>query len=300
MSTAARFRAAKAPACPPLPTWEAAVSKWQRERAAREAETKRRESVHLSFAEPWLRGRLLDTIKRADLEALRDAKLDQGAGARTANYLVQTVTAILRAAVRWEWIDRAPKLEAMPEGPPRGAMLTYAQATSLLSALPPHLSRLAEFCLETGLRQGNAKRLQWRQVQLDSNRLSFSAGEMKNGMPLLVPLTDRAREILASCSGDHLRWVFTYAGQPIAQPTNTAWYQAIRRTGLTGVRFHDLRHTWASWHMSGGTDALILQKLGGWKTVAMVARYTHLDDRAAQTAVALFGARRRRTSRSGR
>lgn len=274
-------------------TWDEAVAKWQRERGDRSAESIRRENALLRFAAPHLTGRALDTIRRADLESIRDAKLAAGASPRTANYLAQSITAILRAAVRWEWIARAPQLEALRNPPPREVFLSDEQASELLSSLPGHLSDLAEFCLETGLRQGNAKRLEWRQVDFGRNRVTLSAGEMKNRSPLMVPLTPRAAAMLLRLRGRHPRFVFTYKGRPIQQPTNTAWYAALERLGLAGVRFHDLRHTWASWHMEAGTDALILQKLGGWKTAQMVSRYTHLADSAAQAAVAQFGRRGR-------
>lgn len=286
MDEQGQFRATDAPK-----TWDDAVVKWQKERRTRAAESVRRENALLRFAWPFLAGRPLDSIRRADLEAIRDAKLEQGRSARTANYLTQTVTSILRAAVRWEWISRAPHLEAMPGALPREVFLSDQQAQALLSTLPAHLSRLAEFCLETGLRQGNAKRLEWRHVDRRRNRIAFAAGEMKNRSPLLVPLTQRACDLLDECAGQHRRFVFTYRSQPIKQPTNTAWYAGLQRLGLGGVRFHDLRHTWASWHMGEGTDALVLQKLGGWKTAQMVSRYAHLSDQAAQSAVARFGAR---------
>lgn len=271
--------------------WEKAVSKWQREKFWRTSETIRRENALLSWAAPYLNGRELVTIGRADLEMLRDKKLSSGASARTANYLAQVVGGILRAAVRWEWIDRAPKIERVPEGPGREVFLSRGDAAKLLTALPVHLRRLAQFSLETGLRQGNARLLEWRHVQADKNRLYLPGQTTKNRSPLVVPLTASARKILRECKGDHPRFVFTYGGKPMLQPRNSAWYRTLRHLGMSGVRWHDMRHTWASWHISAGTDSLVLQKLGGWKTAAMVARYAHLDDRAAQLAVRRFSTR---------
>jgi len=46
--------------------------------------------------------------------------------------------------------------------------------------------------------------------------------------------------------------------------------------GLPTLRFHDLRHTWASWHVQAGTPLPVLQALGGWASLAMVQRYAHL------------------------
>lgn len=49
-----------------------------------------------------------------------------------------------------------------------------------------------------------------------------------------------------------------------------------RRVGLDDLRFHDLRHTWASWHVQAGTPLPVLQQLGGWASNQMVLRYAHL------------------------
>jgi hypothetical protein len=46
--------------------------------------------------------------------------------------------------------------------------------------------------------------------------------------------------------------------------------------GLPALRWHDLRHTWATWHAQAGTPAIVLQALGGWKDARMVRTYTHL------------------------
>lgn len=48
------------------------------------------------------------------------------------------------------------------------------------------------------------------------------------------------------------------------------------RAGIENFRWHDLRHTWASWHVQSGTPLNVLQELGGWESVEMVQRYAHL------------------------
>ena len=63
-------------------------------------------------------------------------------------------------------------------------------------------------------------------------------------------------------------------GQPIRyELTNTAWQNAVAKAGLGDLRFHDLRHTWASWHRQSGTSVDELKELGGWKSRSMVDRY---------------------------
>ena len=74
--------------------------------------------------------------------------------------------------------------------------------------------------------------------------------------------------------GKHLRYCFSYQGQPLrADVTNTAWHSALAKAGIEDFRFHDLRHTWASWHRQAGTSCDELKDLGGWKSRIMVDRY---------------------------
>jgi integrase len=54
------------------------------------------------------------------------------------------------------------------------------------------------------------------------------------------------------------------------------WRDAVKRAGLEDFRWHDLRHTWASWHVQQGTPLHVLQELCGWETAEMVRRYAHL------------------------
>lgn len=75
---------------------------------------------------------------------------------------------------------------------------------------------------------------------------------------------------------------FVFRGNPIKwELTNSAWHTAIAKASISDFRFHDLCHTWASWHRQAGTSCDELKELGGWKLREMVDRYakyatTHL------------------------
>jgi integrase len=63
-----------------------------------------------------------------------------------------------------------------------------------------------------------------------------------------------------------------------------AFAGACRRAGIKQFTPHDCRHTWATWHYAQNRDLLALQKLGGWKSLAMVTRYAHVNvDELAHT-----------------
>ena len=65
-------------------------------------------------------------------------------------------------------------------------------------------------------------------------------------------------------------------------PDNGTWKSLIKSAGIEDFRFHDLRHTWASWHIQNGTSLQELMELGGWSSFKMVLRYAHLDSTKLQ------------------
>jgi integrase len=80
--------------------------------------------------------------------------------------------------------------------------------------------------------------------------------------------------------GKHLTRVFVDAeGAPLEDWTSAArsgWESGCKRAGIKEFRWHDLRHSWASWHVQRGTPLYALKELGGWATLEMVNRYAHL------------------------
>ena len=114
--------------------------------------------------------------------------------------------------------------------------------------------------------------------------------ETKAGNAIGVPLNETACQILRKQQGLHKRWVFvhtrpayrsdgtkTAAVRKMRTDSNKAWKGALKRAGISNFRFHDLRHTWASWLVQSGVSLLALKEMGGWETLEMVQRYAHLS-----------------------
>jgi integrase len=133
------------------------------------------------------------------------------------------------------------------------------------------------FALATGLRQGNIKGLTWEQVDMPRRIIMLEHGETKNDDALGVPLNDLAISVLERRRGEQCAHVFTYRGRPIHQVNTKAWQNALRRAGISNFRWHDLRHTWASWLRQNDVPTWVLQELGGWKSEVMVRRYAHMS-----------------------
>jgi integrase len=83
--------------------------------------------------------------------------------------------------------------------------------------------------------------------------------------------------VLREQLGQHKTHVFSYKGKPIHQVSTKAWYNGLEKAGIENFRWHDLRHTWASWHVQNGTPLHVLQELGGWESALMVRKYAHFS-----------------------
>ena len=172
-------------------------------------------------------------------------------------------------------MDPIPDLEYRK--PPAGRLrwLTPKEWRALRGELPKHLRDMAEFSLLTGLRQRNVTHLEWSQVDLKRRTAWIHADQAKGRQPIGVPLSSAAWAVLRRRRGESERWVFPYEGRALKQ-IKGAWKKALQRAGLSGVTWHTLRHTWASWHAMKGTPIVALKELGGWRTLSMVQRYAHL------------------------
>ncbi|MCP5345368.1 MAG: site-specific integrase [Gammaproteobacteria bacterium] len=258
----------------PRRTWKEAAVRWYRE-------TSRKSVVndlgHIQWLDPYLGHLFLDEITREVIDQITETKVNTGVKPATVNRLLELVRVILNTAVKqWEWIDRAPHIRMLKDPARRIRWLTREEVRTLLSNLPPHTQALVRFSLATGLRETNVTRLQWSQVDLERRAAWIHPDQSKTGRPIGIPLNKEAVVLLRGELGKHPKYVFTFNGRPIKRANTKVWRRALEQSGIENFRWHDLRHTWASWHVQNGTPMHVLQELGGWSDIRMVQRYAHL------------------------
>ena len=233
-------------------------------------------------------GRLtLDQINADVIWNLCEREQKRGRRPATINRYLAQIRALLRMAYfDWQWLDRIPRVRLLPGEVERDRWLTKDEAQRLIAVCPLHLVPMVRYALATGCRAREVADLEWDRVDLA--RGTAWLDQTKNGTPRGVPLNSDAVAALESVRGQHPRYCFTFRGKHIRwELTNSGWKRAVARAELGDLRFHDLRHTWASWHRQAGTSTDELKDLGGWKSRTMVDRYAkfgteHLTRAAAR------------------
>ncbi len=257
----------------PKHTWDEAGVRWIEERGYKASIDK--DIAKLAWLQSYFRGRYLDEMDRNLIFDVLEMRRKDTSSANANRYLA-LIRSILNACIEWGWLDYAPKLRQYKEAGRRVRWLAHDEAKKLLDELPTHLRDMAEFSLATGLRQANVMHLKWNQLDIARCVAWIHPDEAKARKAIGVNLTESAVNIIRRQLGQHPIFVFTYNGRPVGQVNTKAWKKALARAGIEGFRWHDLRHTWASWHVQSGTTLTKLQEMGGWESIEMVRRYAHL------------------------
>lgn len=256
--------------------WKEAVVRYMRETQNKDRDNEIR---LFRYLDQYFRDMYLDEIRRMHVDAIIQNKLKDGASNATVNRHLQKLRAVLNKAHKeWEVKCSPPYIKLLKEPKKRVRWITESEAQALILALPPHLADMVIFSLETGLRESNVTLLRWDQVDM-SQRAVFIEGEdiLKSEKAFVVPLSDRAVEVIKRQVGKNSERVFTYKGEGVRRANTYAFKNACKKVGLKNFRWHDLRHTWATWHVQRGTPIEVLQELGGWSNYNMVRRYAHFS-----------------------
>ena len=208
-------------------------------------------------------------------------------GATVNRYLATLSHMFTIAQKEWRLVDRNPvrEISKRKEARGRSRFLSDAERDALLEACAksdwPGLQALVLLALSTGARRGELIRLKWSDVSLDPKSPRAIVHESKNGDPRTLPLVGKALEAVRDLklqNSARSQFVFP-AASGLDEPYvafDSHWYQALEAAGIENFRFHDLRHSCASYLAAGGASLLEIADTLGHRTLAMVKRYSHL------------------------
>jgi integrase len=216
-----------------------------------------------------------------------------------ANRCLALLSVMFALAVRWHMRADNPCVGvARNKEHSRERYLTGDELARLLAALDgyrdQHTAAIFKLLLLTGARRGEVLSMRWKDVDLGTGTWTKPHSRTKQKERHTVPLSAAARTILAKLAAkkpDPSGFIFP-AGRGANGPQRTIekpWKTICQAAGITGLRVHDLRHSYAAQLASAGIGLHVIGGLLGHRKPATTARYTHLTDRALREATERVG-----------
>ena len=237
----------------------------------------------------------LDEINPLYIERYKAERLSGGLRPSTVNRCLAIMRKALNLAVEWGFLDRnqVPRIKLLPEKDNMmEKILSGEEENRLLGACSSNLRPILIIALNTGMRLGEILGLRWSQVDFQAKRIRVE--RTKSGKVRHIEAnTPLLRELLGLKSLDgQSGYVFlnSRTGKPLTT-VKTAFKVACRRAGISGLRFHDLRHTFASRLVLLGVDPITVRNLLGHSSVRITERYTHTNQEQKRNAVELLEAK---------
>jgi integrase len=254
-----------------LTTFKAALERYKNEATVlKKGASKEIYKIHQLMRHP-LALRSLASLRPVDFSSYRDERLTTVSQNTTLRELA-LISSVFNACKK-DWSinvgNPIADIRKPKAGKCRTRRLTGDEEVRLLSAAEdsqaPTLKMCITLAIETGMRAGEIVHIRAEQIDLAERVIRLETS--KNGEARLVPLTEKAEEVLRSrVQGDRLTSFYDSNGM------SAAFRRACARADITGLRFHDLRHEAAS-RFAPHMPVATLAKVMGWKTLQMAMRY---------------------------
>lgn len=235
-----------------------ALNRWLDEHVPR-LRSKRQTENHCRMLLPYIAGKKIGEIAQAWAEVKAG---EAGKAPATINHKGRILRQIGRAAwLEWGWLERPPAISLLTETP-RERFLTLPEVEALAGAMAsPEGAGYVLLAAYTGIRRGHLLRLTARDVEGDFLRLDRSGKTQRLQMIPLHPKVRQIAQVLPLGIGD--------------RRLREEWTAARAATGID-CRWHDLRHTCASWLVQAGVPLHTVGEFLGHSSPAMTRRYAHL------------------------
>jgi integrase len=227
----------------------------------------------------------LASIRRLDIQRYVTKRAGE-VSAHSVTKELNVLKHLLCLAVEWEIIPFSPAQQVKAPRVPAGRV-RYLQPTelrSLLTACPDCLRPIVGLAVATGMRRSEILGLRWLDVDLIHARILLP--QTKNGDGRIVYLNGSEMAALRSVSSPEAKATDLVFAGVTPEQVSVAFARLCRTLKVCDFRFHDLRHTAASWLRMQGADIHTVAQLLGHKDLRMAARYQHLSPAFLADAVA--------------
>jgi integrase len=224
----------------------------------------------------------LDEITKVKVRTYMSQRKREGVGDATVNREVACIKGVLTKALEWEYITKHPLsgLKLLPEPPPKDRYLTKEEANGLIRVSSSYLRNIIILALGTGMRKGEIFNLTWDDVKFDE---LFNFGQItmigKGGKKRRIRMNKAVHNLFVQLEkSDHSQYVFTSSktGTKFTD-VKRSFKTALKAAGIENFRFHDLRHTAASWMVMEGVSLYAVKEILGHADIKTTQRYAHLS-----------------------
>ncbi len=219
----------------------------------------------------------------AEYQSMRAGEVSKS----SVNRELAVLKRIFNLGIKWSVVDNNPvtKVEFFPEPKNRVRFLKKDEMQRLLSNCHGELKHIVKTALMTGMRRGELLGLRWVDIDFDNNIIILD--RTKNGDIREIPLSRELRGIFLIKSKGKLKedYVFSKSDGSRYKDVRVAFKTALKLSEISGFRFHDLRHTFASQMVMAGVDILTIKEILGHKEIGMTMRYAHLVPKHKEEAI---------------
>jgi integrase len=276
-----------------------------------------RDENSIQFLEVHFGGMLLSKITPLDIEDYKSKRINgeiklkpkPGASRSRKDWKVQPATInrelaclkhMFSLAKKWKMADENPvkEVQFFQERQIEMKILSREEIERLVAFMSPRLKPIVIVALNTGMRKGEILHLRWSDIDFENQFIFLK--ETKSNRSRKIPMSGLVAETLRAMRRDK-EFVFTNprTGRPLSD-LQSGFKTACRKAAVGDLRFHDLRHTAATYMVTGGIDLVTVKEILGHATIQMTMRYAHPTPEnkrhAVEVLATLFGQKKEETN----
>ncbi len=234
----------------------------------------------------------LRTITPMTIERFRKSKLIEGRTKLTCNRYLQLLKRMFSVAIEEGYLEENPaqKVKLYSEkDTQKERILTEAEEERLMENCSDYLKSIITVALNTGMRRAEILNLQWNQIDFKARRIKVE--RTKSGRVRFIPMNEVLFNELSRQRSESGKSPYVFTNPETGKQyldMKTGFKGALKRAGIEGLRFHDLRHTFASRLIEKGADIETVRDLLGHHSITITQRYIHSNNDRKKAAVELL------------
>jgi len=229
----------------------------------------------------------LHEVTPLEIEKFKLSKLKEGITKSTVNRYLAILKRMFNIAIDWGYAEENPvnRIKFYSEKDNlKERILIKEEEDRLLESSSEHLKPIIVVALNTGMRRSEISNMKWNQINLQTREIKVE--KTKSGKIRIVDINLILFEELLRLKSKRKNSKYVFLNQKTK--LQTSFEGACRRAQIEGLRFHDLRHTFASRLVEMGVDLIRIKEILGHSTVKITERYTHSNREEKKKAVELL------------